>query len=84
MDPSLTKVDGTWYAFGGANGNPPDINVQLASSPDFFNWTLHTGYDALPALGSWANKTGHVWSPDVNQRVGTSPSRVCQILTTKA
>jgi hypothetical protein len=69
MDPCLTQADGIWYAFGGANGNPPDINVQLASSTDFLDWTLHTGYDALPVLGSWANKLGHVWSPDVNQRV---------------
>jgi hypothetical protein len=71
VDPCLTQVDGIWHAFGVANGDPAGINIQLASSTDFSNWTLYTGYDALPVLGSWANKTGHVWSLDVNQRVST-------------
>ncbi len=68
QDPSLIHLaDGTWYAFACANGNPPHINVQLATSSDFSNWDLKHGYDALPKLGSWAAKVGHLWSPDINQ-----------------
>jgi sucrose-6-phosphate hydrolase SacC (GH32 family) len=40
QDPSLIQVNETWYAFAGANGNPPNINVQMATSPDFSTWTL--------------------------------------------
>jgi hypothetical protein len=47
---------GTWYAFSTQTGK---INVQLGSSPDFFNWTLHEGYDALPTLPSWAREPPH-------------------------
>jgi hypothetical protein len=42
-------------AFRVANGNPPDTNVQLASSTDFSNSALHIGYDVLLVLGSSAN-----------------------------
>jgi beta-xylosidase len=67
QDPSLSQHNGTWYAFAGANGNPPNINVQMATSPDFSTWTVAHGYDALPTLASWATNPGHLWSPDVNQ-----------------
>lgn len=67
QDPSLIHVDGIWYAFAGANGNPEGINVQMATSPDFSSWTLAEGHEALPNLGSWATFPGHLWSPDVNQ-----------------
>jgi beta-xylosidase len=67
QDPSLIEIDSAWYAFAGANGNPPNINVQMATSPDFSTWTVVQGYDALPTLGSWATKPGHLWSPDANQ-----------------
>jgi beta-xylosidase len=67
QDPSLFQFNGTWYAFAGANGNPPNINVQMATSPDFSTWTVVEGYDAIPTLGSWATNPGHLWSPDVNQ-----------------
>ncbi|ETI19688.1 hypothetical protein G647_08701 [Cladophialophora carrionii CBS 160.54] len=58
---------GTWYAFSTQTG---EINVQMASSPDFSSWTLHRGYDALPTLPAWARKPpdAGVWAPDVNQR----------------
>jgi beta-xylosidase len=67
QDPSLFQLNGTWYAFAGANGNPPNINVQMATSPNFSTWTVVKGYDAVPTLGSWATNPGHLWSPDVNQ-----------------
>ena len=67
QDPSLIQYNGTWYAFAGANGDPPDINVQMATSPDFETWTVMQGYDALPTLADWAHKPGHLWSPDINQ-----------------
>ena len=68
QDPSLIEVDGTWYAFAGANGNSKGINVQVATSPDFSTWTLRKGYDALPVLGAWhVPHAGHLWSPDVSQ-----------------
>ena len=67
QDPSLFQFNGSWYAFAGANGNPPHINVQMATSPDFSTWTVVRDYDALPTLADWATKPGHLWSPDVNQ-----------------
>jgi arabinan endo-1,5-alpha-L-arabinosidase len=71
MDPSVIELNGGYYAFAGANGNPAGTNVQVASSPDFSSWTLESGYDALPVLGAWAANPGHVWSPDINQLVRT-------------
>ena len=62
-DPSFISVGGIYYAFATNNGAQ---NVQIATSPDFNNWTV-TGADALPTLPSWA--TGNVWAPDVLQLV---------------
>ena len=67
QDPSVIEFNGSYYAFAGANGNPPNINVQMATSLDFKTWVLKPGYDALPQLGSWTAKQGHLWSPDINQ-----------------
>jgi hypothetical protein len=69
MDPSVIELKNGSYAFGGANGNPAGINVQVAYSQDFSSWTVNSGYDALPVLGAWAANPGHVWSPDINQLV---------------
>ena len=57
----------TWHAFSTQTGK---INVQVASSPDFSNWTLRDGYDALPILPGWAREPPHagIWAPDVNKR----------------
>ena len=66
-DPCLAQSRaGTWYAFSTQTGN---INVQMASSPDFDIWTLHEGYDALPTLPAWtvAAPNARVWAPDVAQ-----------------
>lgn len=75
-DPSVIKVHGRWYAFAGTHGtqpdpHPPRSNIQMATSDDFSSWTVHNGYDALPALGNWTGKPGNVWAPDVNERVNT-------------
>lgn len=54
---------GTWYSFATRNG---DINVQIASSPDFETWTLHEGQDALPDVPGWVYEDSpYVWSPDI-------------------
>lgn len=84
-DPSIIQVGNTWYAFATNSGG---INIQLATSPDFQTWTVVSGYDALPALGSWAT-AGATWAPDVIQRadgsfvmyysapVASTPSKHC-------
>jgi beta-xylosidase len=70
-DPSLAldTQNGTqaWYAF---STQTKEINIQVASSPDFSNWTLHEGYEALPKLPNWTMPAPHarVWAPDVNQQ----------------
>ena len=68
-DPSIISVDGTWYAFA-TNDQNEHINVQIASSKDFSNWTVHD-QDALPTLPGWAVQpwTSQVWAPDVNETV---------------
>jgi len=68
QDPSVVQQsDGSYVAFSGVNGNPPGINVLVATSPDFASWTIRSGYDALPSLPSWAASPPHVWAPDVTQ-----------------
>ena len=65
-DPCLAQSKaGEWFAFSTQSGN---INIQVASSPDFASWTLHQGYDALPNLPAWtvAAPNAKVWAPDVN------------------
>ncbi|KAI1609488.1 glycosyl hydrolase [Exophiala viscosa] len=67
-DPTLALApNGIWYAFSTQSGH---INIQLASSPDFEQWTLRAEYDALPVLPGWARlpPDAGVWAPDVNQR----------------
>ena len=73
QDPSVVESGGTWYAYAGVNGNPPGINVLVATSTDFSTWTVRSGYDALPKLPSWAASPPHVWAPDVTQLVCTLP-----------
>lgn len=64
-DPSFVKGnDGLWYAFG-TNGNGK--RVQVATSPDFYSWTL-LDKEALPTLAGWETSVDH-WAPDVIQRV---------------
>lgn len=76
-DPSLLQVGSEWYAFATNNhktlgnasaiGSESLINVQVASSPDFENWTV-LGVDALPVVGAWADSTASaVWAPKVIQ-----------------
>lgn len=67
-DPSFILVSGTWYAFA-TNGN--GVHVQVATSPDFNTWTVLSGYDALPNVGSWSNG-GDVWAPDIITLVSTN------------
>lgn len=68
-DPGLAfdNITQTYYAFSTQNSH---INIQLATSPDFKTWHLHSSYDALPSPGPWAQPSTHasVWAPDVNQR----------------
>lgn len=68
QDPCVIQVGNTWYAYSGPNGNP-DVNVQVATSSDFSNWSVQGGVDVLPDPGSWAASPPHVWAPDVNELV---------------
>jgi beta-xylosidase len=72
-DPTIISVDGIWYAFA-TNDQNEHINVQIASSKDFSNWTVHD-HDALPTLPDWAVEpwTSQVWAPDVNETVRFPP-----------
>ncbi|KAL9081353.1 MAG: hypothetical protein Q9157_000072 [Trypethelium eluteriae] len=64
-DPSIVKVNSTWYAFATTSGG---VHIQVATSSDFNNWTLKSGYDALPNLPSWVDQSSpNTWAPDVNQ-----------------
>ncbi|KAK4984283.1 hypothetical protein LTR66_008549 [Elasticomyces elasticus] len=91
-DPAIYRYNDTWYAF--ATNNAAGIlrqpenhtayqyglsNVQLATSSDLVNWTLHNaGSDPLPKAGAWAAQnltraTPHipradVWAPDILHR----------------
>lgn len=92
-DPALWRDDnGIWYAFAtndaaGILAQPKNItkyafgnaNVQLATSPDFVNWTLlDSSHDPLPIVGDWVAEglakdgpttpKANVWAPDVLQR----------------
>lgn len=64
-DPGLLETpDGKWYAYG-TNGNGK--RVQVATSDDFYTWTL-LDIEALPTLASWETAKDH-WAPDVVMRV---------------
>jgi hypothetical protein len=69
-DPCHIKVNDTWYAFATNRFIRPrrgQINIQVATSKDFHNWTL-TDRDALPNTGAWSTAT-YTWAPDVVQVV---------------
>ncbi|GAB7347812.1 hypothetical protein MBLNU459_g5350t2 [Dothideomycetes sp. NU459] len=71
-DPCIIKVDGIWYAFATRTYHTT-VHYQIATSPDFENWTISTNADgtpkdALPNLPAWVNPTlWATWAPDVNQ-----------------
>lgn len=68
-DPSILKVDNTWYAFGTQSlFDYKDIKVQFATSNDFTSWSLRENYDALRNLPSWVDASNpKVWAPDIFQ-----------------
>ena len=79
-DPSLIYVNHTWYAFAtGHKGVDTGLNIQVASSQDFSEWTLHNGRDALPKLGA---AYGQVWAPDVTMSVRLHVSFTAHIVLT--
>lgn len=95
-DPSLLRQNNTWYAYATnnaagileskLNGQVHDLgaaNVQLATSSDFLNWTLHgQADDPLAKLGEWVSKKkmraesdssvvvrkANVWAPEALKR----------------
>lgn len=75
-DPSIIKVDDTWYAFGTHSlYDNTDINIQVATSSDFSSWSLSQGTDALPNLPSWVDASNPLtWAPDVNLLVSPHPN----------
>jgi len=75
-DPSIIKVDTTWYAFGSQSAyDNKNIHVQVATSQDFATWTLQQNVDALPSLPGWAADDGQVWAPDINELV-SAPNHI--------
>jgi beta-xylosidase len=66
-DPSIYREGNTWYAFSTASRG---INTQVATSPDFHNWNVLQGHDALPVPPPWvdSNQPG-AWAPDVFRNV---------------
>lgn len=62
-DPSVVYTGSEYYAFG-TTGN--GVHAQVATSTDFLNWKLLSGYDGLPApFPKWVGKSAAVWAPDV-------------------
>jgi len=71
-DPAIIKVGDTWYAFGTQSVyDYTDVKVQIATSTDFYTWSLRGGQDVLRNLPAWVDtsSTGaeKVWAPDVFQ-----------------
>lgn len=73
-DPSLIKVNGTWYAFA-THTRGTKVKIQVAQSSDFDNWSIvknadGSQLDALPVLPAWVNQSNYLtWAPDVQQLV---------------
>lgn len=73
-DPSIIKVNGTWYSFG-THTRSSNVKIQIARSTDFENWSVvkksdGSQVDALPVLPAWVNQTNYLtWAPDVSQLV---------------
>ncbi|KAF2248935.1 glycoside hydrolase family 43 protein, partial [Trematosphaeria pertusa] len=95
-DPTLLRHNGTWYVYGtnnaagilrsklhGKSKGLGKANVQLATSSNLLNWTLHDqADDPLQVLGDWVSKKNmpaeadrsalvrraNVWAPDILQR----------------
>ena len=91
-DPAVLIHNGTWYAM--ATNNAAGIlrqplnqtnydnglsNVQLATSDNFFNWTIYNSTsDPLPLVGAWAKQglsldspqvpLANLWAPSMLQR----------------
>lgn len=76
-DPSIIKVNGTWYAFA-THTRGTDIKIQVAQSTNFEDWTIvknadGSQFDALPVLPGWVRMANYLtWAPDVSQLVGHS------------
>lgn len=73
-DPSIVKVNGTWYAFA-THTRGTDIKIQVAQSVNFEDWTVvrnadGSQFDALPVLPAWVRMANYLtWAPDVQQLV---------------
>ncbi|WPH04489.1 Hypothetical protein R9X50_00738000 [Acrodontium crateriforme] len=68
-DPGLIRTDNGWHAFATTSRvKGKDIHVQMASSPDFKQWTYHSGQDPLTNLPSWVDAANpQVWAPEVSR-----------------
>lgn len=73
-DPSIIKVNGTWYAFA-THTRGTNIKIQVAQSVNFEDWSVvrnadGSQFDALPVLPSWVRMANYLtWAPDVQQLV---------------
>ena len=73
-DPSIIKVNGTWYAFA-THTRGTDLKIQVARSTNFEDWSIvknadGSQFDALPVLPAWVRMANYLtWAPDVSQLV---------------
>ncbi|KAI5246613.1 Arabinanase/levansucrase/invertase [Aureobasidium subglaciale] len=71
-DPSIIKVNGTWYAFA-THTRGTNIKIQVAKSSNFEDWSIiknadGSQFDALPVLPVWVRMANYLtWAPDVQQ-----------------
>lgn len=75
-DPAITWSNGAWYSFATNSGG---VNIQVATSKDFFSWEFVTNpdgthKDALPSAPAWVNMTAeNTWAPDISELVSLEP-----------
>jgi hypothetical protein len=75
-DPSIIKVNGTWYAFATHTRGSTGPKIQVAQSINFEDWSVvknadGSQFDALPVLPAWVRMANFLtWAPDVSQLVG--------------
>jgi len=64
-DPTIIKVNGTYYAYATQTGTAGKmINIQVARSVNLQQWEILD--DALPKKPAWASTTQDFWAPHVS------------------
>jgi hypothetical protein len=89
-DPSIIKVNGTWYAFATHTRGGTGPKIQVAQSINFEDWSVvknadGSQFDALPVLPAWVRMANYLtWAPDVSQLVGLLYPQMSPCLLTVA